>query len=553
MFIIMQDSFDIWKILAGIAIFLLGINFLEVSLKQLAGRRFKLFLRKQTSNKFKAITGGALVTAVLQSSSVVNLMVLAFVGANIITMQNALAIALGANFGTTLDSWIVATVGFKFNIESIAFPITAIGGISMILVRKENQWYKWSYFFLGFGFLFIGLNFMKTGIEETVKNLDLGALRASPLILFLGVGFLVTTLIQSSFATIAITLSALYANAISFPQATAIVLGAEVGTTIKLLLASVKGNEVKKRVAVANFLFNLVTAILVFIFIVQVNYLIKGAFRINDNLIALVFFQSLVNVISIILFLPFLKILGHFLEQRFKKSKAGTLYIQNIPTADIDLAVEAMDQEAKHFALTVISFVLECFDVTDESRKGLPYKNVEDKYDYIKYLHGEIHSYYIQLQKITTDKDEIEKLDSLISSVRNCMYAAKSSKDAYGDVRQLKNSSNDVKYNFYLQAQNSMKKFCVKLSEVLSSEDRHLYFEELSATYKSITNGYTSTLKQLYKEGFAESVNEIEITTLINFNREAFTACKALVFGIKDYLLDRKQAAYFDDLPGFIR
>lgn len=549
----MQASFDIWKILAGIAIFLLGINFLEAALKQLAGRRFKLFLRKQTSNRFKAIAGGAVVTGVLQSSSVVNLMVLAFVGTNIITMQNALAIVLGANFGATLDSWIVATIGFKFNIASIAFPFTAIAGIALTFFKKETAWYNWSYFLLGLGFLFIGLDFMKTGIEETVKNFDLQALSASPLILFLGVGFLVTTLIQSSFATIAITLSALYADIISFPQATAIVLGAEVGTTVKLLLASVKGNEVKKRVAAGNFLFNIVTAIFVFIFIAQIDYLIMDTFRINDKLIALAFFQSFVNIISIILFLPFLKILGRFLEQRFRKSKAGTLYIQNIPVTDTDLATEAMDQEAKHFALTVISFVLECFDVTYESKEGLPYKTVQDKYDYIKYLHGEIHSYYIQLQKITTDKDEIEKLDSLISSIRNCMYAAKSSKDAYSDVRQLKNSSNDVKYNFYLQAQNSIKKFCVKLSEVLISEDSHVYFDELSAVYKSITNGYTLTLKQLYKEGIAKNVNEIEITTLINFNREAFTACKALVFGIKDYLLDRKQAGYFDDLPGFIR
>jgi len=100
----MLESIDIWKMLAGIAIFLLGIKFLEESLQELAGRRFKLFLKKQTQNKLKAIGGGAVVTAVLQSSSIVGLMVLAFAGAGIIHMQNALAIILGANLGTTISN-----------------------------------------------------------------------------------------------------------------------------------------------------------------------------------------------------------------------------------------------------------------------------------------------------------------------------------------------------------------------------------------------------------------------------------------------------------------
>src|SRR6188474_480005 len=150
-----MSSIDIWKALAGIAIFLLGIKFLEESLKQLAGRKFKLFLKKQTSNKLKAIGGGAIVTAVLQSSSIVNLMVLAFAGAGIIQMQNALAIILGANLGTTLTSWLIATVGFSYNIENFALPIAAVSGIVMMLANKENRLYQWCKLLFGFGFLFI--------------------------------------------------------------------------------------------------------------------------------------------------------------------------------------------------------------------------------------------------------------------------------------------------------------------------------------------------------------------------------------------------------------
>jgi len=550
----MLFSFDIWKTLAGIAVFLLGINFLETSLKELSGRRFKLFLRKQTSNKLKAITGGAFVTAVLQSSSVVNLMVLAFVGANVLTMQNALAVTLGANFGTTLTSWIIATIGFKFNIESIALPVTGIAGISMTLFNKESRWFNWCRFFLGFGFLFIGLSFIKTGIEELLKNVDLREFNRSPAIIFFAIGLLITSLIQSSSATVAITLSALYIGAISFYQATAIVLGSEIGTTVKLLLAGAKGNAAKKRVAAGNFLFNTITVLLVFIFLTPVNYLIKAIIGINDNIIALVFFQSLINIVCIFLFFPFLKPMARFLEKRFVGIYNDALSIHKTAVADIDLAIEALKQDTNRFNFIVINFCLDCFDISDKPvNEKTHYKTIREEYDHIKYLHGEIHSYYILIQKTASGKDDIEMLDRLVSSVRNCMYAAKSLKDAYSDIQQLKNSANDTKYNFYLQTREEMKKFCQKLASLLEEVDTSEHLNTLATIYKSVTEGYTSALQNLYREGIAENVNEIEITTLINFNREIFTSFKALVFGAKDYLLDHDQARYFDELPGFIR
>ncbi|MGB3155413.1 MAG: Na/Pi symporter, partial [Chitinophagaceae bacterium] len=169
----MSPSFDIWKVLAGVAIFLLGVRFLEESLQQLAGRRFKLYLKKQTASKIKAIGGGALVTGVLQSSSVVSLMVLAFVGAGIITMPNALAVILGANLGTTITGWIVALAGFNFNIENMALPVTGIAGLGFAIFNKQSRWYNWSRFLLGFSFLFVGLGYMKTGIEGLVLSMDL--------------------------------------------------------------------------------------------------------------------------------------------------------------------------------------------------------------------------------------------------------------------------------------------------------------------------------------------------------------------------------------------
>jgi len=554
----MFESFDIWKMLAGVAIFLLGIKFLEESLQELAGRRFKLFLKKQTENKLKAIGGGAIVTAVLQSSSVVGLMVLAFVGAGLIHMQNALAIILGANLGTTVANWVIALVGFKINIENIALPFTGIAGLGYVIFNRTSRLFNWSRFLLGFSFLFLGLGYIKTGIEDVVQRVDLTQYENSPVIIFFVVGFIITTIIQGSSATMALTLSALNAGAINLHDSMAIVLGSEVGTTIKLFIASIKGSAVKKRVSLGNFMINTITVFLVMIFLSPVNRLITEIMGIKDTLIALVFFQSLINIFGIILFYPLLNVLGRFLEKRFVSADDETMFIHKVDVKEPSTALDALDRESKHFIEVACNYALACFEIPDKKQKELNLhkkyldSNILEKYEYIKFLYGEIHNYYVKMQKTKTNNEDVEKLDKLMSSVRNAMYAAKSFKDAIPDKEQLQNSSNEVKFVFYKETRAGVEKFC-KAAQDLIKMDSPDDAKKLIGIYKSVTSGYTETLQHLYKEGTAGHVNETEITTLLNFNREIFTGFKSLVFALKDHLLDKGQAKEFDELPGFIR
>ncbi|HEX6849295.1 MAG TPA: Na/Pi symporter [Chitinophagaceae bacterium] len=554
----MFESFDIWKMLAGVAIFLLGIKFLEESLQELAGRRFKLFLKRQTANKIKAIGGGAVVTAVLQSSSVIGLMVLAFVGAGIIHMQNALAIILGANLGTTISNWVIALVGFKVNIENIALPVTGIAGLAYVILNKTSRLYNWSRFLLGFSFLFVGLGYIKTGIEDVVQRVDLTQYENSPVIVFFLVGFIITTIIQASSATMALTLSALFAGAINLHDAMAITLGSEVGTTIKLFIASIKGSAVKKRVALGNFLINTVTVTLVMIFLSPINRLITEIIGIKDSLIALVFFQSLINIFGIILFYPLLNVLGRFLENRFSVAEDETMFIHKVDVKEPSTALDAFDKESNHFIEVICHYALTCFEIPDTTQKELKLhkkyleSNILEKYDYIKFLYGEIHSYYIKLQKTTSNNEDVEKLNKLMSSARNAMYAAKSFKDSLPDKEQLQNSSNDIKYAFYKETRAGVEKFCKAVLDLIKDSNPD-GAKELITIYKSVTSGYTETLQHLYKDGTAGHVNETEITTLLNFNREIFTGFKSLVFALKDHLLDKDQSKEFDELPGFIR
>lgn len=555
----MADQYDIWKMLAGVAFFLLAMSFMESSLRSLAGRKFKLFLKKQTTNKVKAIGGGAIVTALLQSSSIVNLLVLSLVGAGVVQMQNALALMLGSNLGTTFTSWLVVTLGFGLSIEHLMLPVTAIAGICMAFMNTEHKLYNWTRFIFSLAFLFVALSYIKTGMEGWVRQTDLSFFTNYPVIIFLLLGIALTTVIQSSSATIALTLSALFTGAITLYMGMAIVLGSEIGTTIKLFLASAKGSVAKKQVALGNFLFNAITVLIVFICLHPIHHFISDILQISDNLYALVFFQSMVNVVCVIIFLPFLKVFGHFLKNRFSQNGDEKTFISKVSATDVDLAMDALETETKYFINHVIDYSLDSFEVKPPVGEALyvyRHRNrmtVHEKYDFIKQLHGEMHNFCLKVQNKAMDKADTERLNQLLSCIRNSMYAAKSIRDAQFDIEQIRNSSNDTKYEFYIGSREKLLDFYHKVMLLVNAEKKESAFDNMVALHQSVIHGYSETMQMLYKENMMNRVSEMEISMLINFNRELFTSFKSIIYAVKDYLLTTSEGEYFDSLPGFIR
>ena len=147
-----MEGIKIWVLLAGLALFMFGMRMLEESLRNLAGRSFKKFLRKYTENRIEAVGSGMLVTMVIQSSSMVTLLVMSFAGAGLIGLQNGIGMIMGANLGTTVTGWIVTILGFKLDIGSVILPIVAIGGLGSVFIKKDKPHYL-SRFLLGFSFL----------------------------------------------------------------------------------------------------------------------------------------------------------------------------------------------------------------------------------------------------------------------------------------------------------------------------------------------------------------------------------------------------------------
>ena len=556
----MEITNSIFKLLAGIGLFLFAMYLIEEALKNLSGRNFKLFLQRTTKNKISAASGGALVTAVLQSSSMVSLMVIAFVGAGVFTMKNALAIILGANFGTTIDSWLVATLGFEMNIEVIAYPAVCIGGLLMILFGKRNVFKYSAYFLFGFGLLFIGLSFMKTAMEAQVKLFNFSQYKDMPTILFLVIGFIITLLVQSSSVTMALTLSAMHAGAINFPSAAAIVLGSETGTTMKILLTAIGGSSTKKRVVLGNLIFNVFITVFAFITLSPLLYLITETMQISNPLIGLVSFSSIINLLSILIFLPLLEPFSKFLELFFKDSNNHiSAYIANANLDDSETALDLFRRETDYFIHNSILFNLEIFDINTEliqeneelkkinTNKKFFIKTIDEKYDFMKQLQGELQSFYLEL-RVKLQNGQDSELNQLNSSIRSAMYSIKCLNDIKSNVNNLQQSSKTLKFNFFINKKAETSKIYTQLSDVLKNKKNN-NFKSLEFIYKSIEKNYTNTLNEFYKAASLTPIEDLEITTIINLNRELFTSNKAMLMAIKDFIFDEKQAEDFNSVP----
>ena len=550
----------IFKLAAGVGLFLFAMYLLEESLKNLSGRNFKLFLQRTTKNSVGAVAGGAIITALLQSSSMVSLMVLAFVGAGVFKMKNAIAIILGANLGTTIDSWLVATLGFKVDIEVAAYPVIFIGGMLLILLGNRKKIKYIAYFLLGFGLLFIGLSFMKEAIVGQVKAFDFSQYEDMSLAIYLLIGFIITSLVQSSSVTMALTLSALHAGAIGFAPAAAIVLGSETGTTIKILLGSIGGIAAKKQVALGNFFFNIFLTVLAFVFLKSILSLITDVFNIKDPLIGLVTFSTLVNLISILVFLPFLDPFAKFLEKFFKDTDAtAAAFIGNANSKEPESALDLFRRETAYFIHNAMLFNLALFGIENKKLAEHPEfrihndkrkffsKNNEEKYEFLKQLQGELQTFYLMMRP-KLEGEHYAKLNQLISAARSAMHSTKSMKDIGSNITNLQDSATDIKFNFFTRHKKEIKDLYKQLFAVLE-EKTGPDFKKLQSIHSEIQDNYTSSLNNFYKEAQNAPIENLDITTAINFNRELFTSNKALLIAVKDFLLEEKEANDFNEIP----
>lgn len=254
---------SIFLILGGLGVFLYGLRIMSTGLQQVAGDRLRAVLATVTRNRVSGIFAGFLVTSIIQSSSATTVMIVSFANAGLLNLVQAIGPVMGANIGTTVTGWLVSLLGFKVKIDAFALPVIGVGfPLSFLDSHRARQW---SQVLVGFGLLFLGLKFLKDGVPDLHTHPDQLAFLQHwsqfgfwSVLLFIAVGTILTIVVQSSSATMAITLTMAAAGWIDFQVAAAMVLGENIGTTITAALAAMAANRTAKRVARVHTVFNLI-------------------------------------------------------------------------------------------------------------------------------------------------------------------------------------------------------------------------------------------------------------------------------------------------------
>jgi len=495
---------------AGVAILLFGMIMLEEGFKVFTKGPLQKILKNATNKLYKSITVGATVTAFIQSSSLVSVITISFISAGLINLSGGLGLIFGANIGTTATAWLVAGFGLKVKISALAMPMLVFGIIFSF--QKKVAFKGLGNVLAGLGFFFLGIHYMKEGFDVFKEYIDLTEYAISGytgVLIYTAIGIIITTILQSSSATLALILTALSAGQIEYENALALAIGANVGTTITAVLGSLSSNVAGKRLAGAHLIFNVVTGLVAVVLIFPlanfVNYTstILGITSTNFTL-KLALFHTIFNVLGVLIMIPFVKKMEEVLLRVFKEKidkgidepKYLNEAILQFPATAISSLIKESKYLYKNAMFEIVAHALNIHreDIkSDKKIKKIIKKSIEDMhidvenlyYKKVKTIYGEIIKY------ATTAQNKLDLTKEQNSAITDIKIANRKMVEIIRDVRELNknvtlalNTDNKDLINVY----NSFRKKLTKVLRVIylfrTEDDTEKYADKLTQLKK---------------------------------------------------------------------
>ncbi len=543
---------DFKEISAGVAIFLFGMLSLEEGFKAFTGGLLEKLLRKTTDNQWKSLSFGVVSTTLMQSSSLVSVITISFLGAGLISLAAGVGIIFGANLGTTTGAWLIAGLGMKVKISAYAMPMLVFGII--LIFQKSKSLNGIGYILAGLGFLFLGIHYMKEGFEAFRDTIDLTKFAVdgyTGVMLFALIGVAATVIMQSSHATLVIIITALAAGQITYENGLGLAIGANIGTTITAILGAMSSNIMGKRLAGAHLIFNGVTAAIAISLIYQLIALVD-VFAANvgiapDNwTLKLAVFHTIFNTIGIVVMMPLTNQLVNFLMRVMPDkvvTKAEPKYLSDSSIELPDTALEAVRKETLHlydnaFAILSHGLSLHRHDILSEkdledvvgSEAGKVISiDIDDEYNQnVKGLYSAIVN-FISRANVNMTPEQSDELFRLRAAGRDIVEAIKDTKHMYKNLSQYIVSDNEdirQEYNsIRIQLGMVLRRIAEAASElgdataVLSLDTIKLEMEENDSTANGI-------LEVLIRES---RITAQMATSLMNDSAYAYDVAKNLV------------------------
>ncbi|MCK4653672.1 MAG: Na/Pi cotransporter family protein, partial [Candidatus Cloacimonetes bacterium] len=407
----------IFKLLGALGVFLYGMRVMSEGIQKVAGKKMQSILNYMTANRVVAVLTGFLITGLVQSSSATTVMVVSFVNASLLTLTQAIGVIMGANIGTTVTTWLISIIGFKFSITAVALPIVGIGLPFMFSKYKKRR--DIGDILIGFGLLFLGLMFLKSSVPDIRSNPEVleflknyTELGFTSFLIFVGVGSILTVIVQSSSAAMAITVTMAFMGWIGFETAAAIVLGENIGTTVTAYLASIGTSVNARRTARAHFLFNVFGVIwMAFIFRYFTAFILKIApwnSSLQENLpLNLSLFHTVFNIANTLICIPFIAQFAKLVNilVKAKESDLSKEYkLQYISTGLQDTA--QMNIQTAKIELTKMAHVIEQMFTTflnvfrnPDTKMGTKVEKVKEMENLTDQMQEEITKFLVECSK----------------------------------------------------------------------------------------------------------------------------------------------------------
>lgn len=539
-------------IVAGVGIFIIGMYFMEDGFKFFSGGVLEKLISKSTNTTFKSINLGIFSTAILQSSSLVSIIVISFLSAKIISLSGALGVVFGSAVGTTATTWIVSTLGLKIDIAAFALPMIIFGVIFRFYKNKNLQGV--GNILLGLGFVFLGIGYMKDGFEDLKQGINLAQFAMDGylgIFVYALIGTIVTIIIQSSSATLALTITALASGQIIYINALAIAVGANIGTATTAAMGAMVSNANSKRMAVGLFIFKGITAVITLIFIYFiidfVDYLanILGISS-DDWAMKLAVFHTFFNLVGLIIFSFFIPKLVVFLKKLFIEDK--NTYIQKPKYIDLEIltvpfvALKATRKETIHLydnASEVLSHAIMLHRHRYLGKNDIAYivkestdiieLNIDEFYQTrIKSLYSDIIDYSTHFIS-NLDAQKQRYLYGLRTACRDIAEAVKNTKELQQNISKYLLSDNEYIKNEYNYIREAIAKTINTINEIKNSKDELdvLSKSELLKEYLiSLDVIATGRIDVLIRE---KRIDKKMATTLLNDSSHAYNVINKLI------------------------
>ncbi len=545
------SSQDAKIIIAGIAIFLIGMVFMEDGFKLFSGGILEKVLEKSTSNVPKAIATGFIATAIVQSSSLLTIIVISFLSAEMISLSGAIGVIFGSNIGTTTTAWIVSAFGMKIDIAYYAMPMLIFGVIFRF--NKNKTYQGFGNILVGLGFVFLGIGYMKEGFEAMKEGLDLAQFAMTGylgILVYILIGVVATVVIQSSSATMAIIITALATGQIEYVNALALAIGANIGTTVTAIIGSLSSNANGKRLAVAHFIFNLVTGFIAIVFLYQlagfVNMLSSHVgIDDKDYAMKLALFHTVFNIIGVLVVSPFTHKLVIYLESLFIEvdvDVSRAKYLDDVVVAVPESALAALEKEVIHLydnASEVLAHAISLHrhsflnqeNILEAVKKSTSKIDIDVNKFYttkLKELYGDI-VHYATLSQDKMDADQIRQVYYYKVASKDIVEAVKEVQELQKNVNLYQKSKNEVIRNEYNILREKIANTLDKIDDIRNDEDdmdSMIKVKQLKEDIKAldiIGNGRIDTLIR------NNSITPKMATSLINDSSFAYDISKRLI------------------------